>query len=161
MRRLAHALGVLFSVLSLLAASGAPGRADDGKVYGEGVAAGETVRIGDIVTRPEAYVGKTLRVTGKITDVCPRMGCWIDIQEEGHARTIRFKVDDGVIVFPVEAKGRNVVAEGVLRKIELTKEQAIAQARHEAEETGKEFDPASVTGPVVQYRIQGTGAVVR
>ena len=161
MRHPAQTLVVLVSVLSLLAASGFPARAEEGSVYGKGVAAGEAIRIGDIVTEPEKYVGKTVRVTGKITDVCPRMGCWIDIREGASGKTIRFKVDDGVIVFPVETKGKDVVAEGVVQKIELTKEQAIAQGRHEAEETGKEFDPASVTGPVVQYRIQGMGAVVR
>jgi len=160
MRRQVQVLVVLVSVLCLLAASGAA-RAEEAKTYGKGVGAGETIRIGDIIAAPDKYVGKTVRVTGKITDVCPRMGCWIDIREEASGTTIRFKVDDGVIVFPVADKGKDVVAEGVVQKIELTQEQAIAHGRHEAEETGKAFDPASVTGPAVQYRIQGTGAVVR
>jgi hypothetical protein len=42
----------------------------------------------------------------------------------------------------------------------MTKEQAIAQLKHEAEENGKKFDPASVTGPVTAYQIAGTGAVI-
>jgi hypothetical protein len=52
------------------------------------------------------------------------------------------------------------VAEGTLAKIEMTKEQALAQAKHEAEENHKKFDPASVKGPVTIYQIQGTGAVI-
>ena len=66
-----------------------------------------------------------------------------------------------VMAFPVGVKGKDVVAEGTLAKVELTKEQAIAAARHEADEVRKKFDPASVNGPTVQYRIDGTGAVVK
>ena len=74
---------------------------------------------------------------------------------------MRFKVEDGVIVFPKDAKGKDVVAEGIFRRIEMSKEEAIAHGRHEAEETKKPFDPASITGPVVSYQIEGVGAVVR
>lgn len=75
-------------------------------------------------------------------------------------QTIRVKVQDGVIVFPMTAKGKKAVAEGVFQKFELTKEQAIEQAKHEAEEAGRKFDPASITGPVTLYQIKSTGAVV-
>jgi hypothetical protein len=44
--------------------------------------------------------------------------------------------------------------------MELTKEQAIERAKHEAEEKGTKFDPASITGPLTVFQIQGTGAVV-
>ena len=70
------------------------------------------------------------------------------------------KVEDGVIVIPMEAKGKKAVAEGTLTKIELTLEQAIEHARHMAEEQKKPFDPKSVTGPTVTYQLNGTGAVI-
>src|ERR1019366_7256328 len=49
---------------------------------------------------------------------------------------------------------------GKFTKSELTKEQAIARAKEEAEEKGKTFDPASVPGPITVYQIQGSGAVI-
>jgi hypothetical protein len=44
--------------------------------------------------------------------------------------------------------------------VERTHEEAIAAAQHRAEERGEHFDPASVTGPEVTYRIRGLGAVI-
>jgi hypothetical protein len=157
--RYARATFVLILVLGI--AAGLVSRAEGGKSFGKGVGGSETVRIGDLLGDPGKYVGKTVRVSGKITDVCTHAGCWIDIQDEREGKVVRFKVRDGVIVFPVDVKNKEVVAEGVLEKLELSKDDAIAQARHEAEESGKKFDPASITGPTVQYRIAGTGAVVR
>ena len=52
------------------------------------------------------------------------------------------------------------VAEGKLTKSELTREQAIERAKEEAEDKGKTFDPASVTGPQTVYQLQGSGAVI-
>ncbi len=126
--------------------------------YGEALSGVSVVRIADLVNTPEKYVGEKVRVAGLVEDVCPMKGCWIDILENEGRETIRFKVTDGVIVFPVEAKGREVVAEGVLRKHEMSKRRATSWMRHLAEEKGEPFDESSVTGPMVFYQIEGLGA---
>ncbi len=136
----------------------APARA--ATTYGKGVSAAEPVKLSDILAKPDAYVGKTVKVEGLVTDVCSKRGCWMRLAGDKEFQTIRIKVQDGVIVFPMTAKGKKAVAEGVLQKFELTKEQAIEQAKHEAEEAGRKFDPASITGPVTLYQIKSTGAVV-
>ena len=134
--------------------------AGEGTKYGEGVSGKEVVAIGELLTDPEAYVGKTIRVEGKITDVCPRMGCWIEISESV-ATSIKFKVKDGVIVFKPEVKGKEVLAEGVFTRVDMTREEALSYAEHLAEEKGEPFDPSTVTEPYVFYQIAGKGAVVR
>jgi hypothetical protein len=75
-------------------------------------------------------------------------------------KMIKVKVNDGDIVFPKESIGKMAIAEGTLKKIELTKEQAIARAKHEAEEQGRKFNPASVKSGGTIYQIQGSGAVI-
>jgi hypothetical protein len=94
-----------------------------------------------------------------VVDVCDHMGCWMDIVTDDD-RTIRVKVDDGVIVFPQNATGQRVRVEGVVEKIERTEAEAIEAARHRAEERGLEFDPTTVTGPETIYRIKATGALI-
>ncbi len=116
--------------------------------------------ISKVSAKPADYVGKTIQVKGKITEVCEKMGCWMMLVDPGSKASVKIKVKDGEIVFPKEAVGKMAVAEGTFAKIEMTKEQAIAQAKHEAEENKKPFDPASISGPVTTYQIQGTGAVI-
>lgn len=119
------------------------------------------VTIDELTTNPEAYVGKLVRVEGLITDVCTKRGCWIKIAGDKDFQEIRFKVKDGVMVFPVEAKGHQAVAEGTWTKFELSKEQVIERGKHHAEEKGETFDESTVTGPEVHYQLQGKGAVVK
>ena len=95
-----------------------------------------------------------------VTAVCEKRGCWMSLASDQEGQELRIKVDDGVIVFPLEARGRRAVAEGVFTKHELTLEQTVAFARHEAEEKGETFDPDSVTEARTFYQIKATGAVV-
>jgi len=131
-------------------------------VYGKGIGTGETVRVSDLLDHPESYLGKTVRVEGLVVEVCAKRGCWMEIAGDREFETMRIKVDDGVIVFPMEAKGRRAVAEGVFEKFELTPEQAAQRAKHQAEERGKECSEEEAgKAPRVVYQIRGTGAVVR
>ncbi len=88
------------------------------------------------------------------------MGCWLDLTNSD-GQKVRVKVQDGEIVFPKDASGKTVVAEGVFNKLGLTREQAVARAEEEAKETGRKFDPASIKSGMTIYQIQGTGAVIR
>ncbi|MBI5281555.1 MAG: DUF4920 domain-containing protein [Candidatus Solibacter usitatus] len=116
--------------------------------------------IAELSAKPAGFVGKTVQVKGKVSEVCENMGCWMRLVDPATKAAVKIKVKDGEIVFPKDSIGKMAVAEGKFAKIEMTKEQAIEQAKHEAEEKKKKFDPASVTGPVTTYQIQGTGAVI-
>ena len=151
-------LRTALAALALAAFASAPALA--ATKYGKGVSEATPVKLSELMAKPDAYVGKVVKVEGLITEVCPKRGCWINVAGDKEFQTIKVKVEDGVIVFPLTDKGKKVVAEGTFKKMELTKEQAIERAKHEAEEKGKTFDPASIKGPVTVYQLQGVGAVV-
>jgi len=120
---------------------------------GTGVTLKDSTPIKAIVDQPSAYVGKTLRVDGVATAVCTHMGCWMAVAPEGDEQgpTVRLKVDDGVIVFPVTAKGRKVSAEGLFEVVGSgaeSKEAANEHAKHDAK--------ASQT-----YQLKATGALIQ
>lgn len=148
----------VLAVAALVVVASAPAFA--GTKHGKGVSDAAPVKISELMAAPDSYVGKVVKVEGLITEVCPMRGCWIEVAGDKEFQTLRVKVEDGVIVFPMTDKGKKVVAEGTFKKTELTKEQAIERAKHEAEEKGKTFDPASIKGPVTVYQLQGVGAVV-
>ena len=130
-----------------------------GEDYGGGVTVPEPTPIGRILADPDAYVGKTVRIEGKVLDVCPMKGCWMELAQEEGKPSLRVKVDDGVIVFPMTARGKLAVAEGVVEAIPMTRESYVAWLEHLAEERGQTFDAASVgEGPFRILQLKGTGA---
>ena len=121
----------------------------------------EPVQLATLLAHADDYTGKTVQVKGKITEVCQMMGCWMQITDLESGKSVKIQVKDGEIVFPKDAAGKIVVAEGKLVKEELTKEQVIARAKHEAEEQKRKFDASKIKSGATVYQIEGTGAVVQ
>jgi hypothetical protein len=158
--RKCRAAVILAVVISML--GGAPVWSAVEGTYGKPLTGSDTVEISELLSHPDAYLDKVVRVEGLVTGVCEKRGCWMSLaSDDEEFQEIRIKVDDGVIVFPLEAKGRRAIAEGVFTKIEMSLEQTVAYRKHHAEEHGEEFDPSSVTEPLVFYQIKGSGAVIR
>jgi hypothetical protein len=120
----------------------------------------EKTKISDILAQPESYLDKTVLVEGEVLDVCPMMGCWLELKSDAGDERVKVKVKDGEIVFPMEAIGSTALVEGKVYKIELTQEKAEEHFQHVAEEKGEEFDPSTITGPMTIYQIKGLGAEI-
>ena len=128
--------------------------------FGKPLTINESTSIADILNDPQKYDGKRVLVEGKINGVCEMMGCWVMIQGASEKEQIRFKVQDGVIVFPQSVNGKTARAEGVVSVKTLTVEEQVEQGKHHAEETGGTFDESTVTGPNTVIQIDGEGAIV-
>jgi len=148
----------VFVAFALRASAGTA--ADSGKLYGKQLTVTDTVKISEVLANPGNYVGKTVRVEGTVTGVCEKRGCWMSLASDKELEELRIKVEDGVMVFPISAKGKRAIAEGVLEKIDMTMEQTVAYAKHEAEERNKTFDPAAIKEPLVYYQVRAEGAVI-
>ncbi len=154
--RCAKVLLILSAVMFLASLSALAG-ADEKTVYGEGVTLTKSVPIAELMADPEAWVGKKVRVEGLVVDVCKKRGCWMELAGGEGQPSIRIKVDDGVIVFPVEARGRQAVAEGVFTRIVLDD-----GIKKEHEHEGHDDSACQKeTRPGVIYLVRGTGAVIR
>jgi hypothetical protein len=129
------------------------GTVNDEKL-GTGVSLKDVTPIADVVKNPEAYVGKTIRIDGTATAVCQHMGCWMAVSEndKADAPTVRLKVEDGVIVFPVSAKGKSVSAQGTFERIAA----GDVEAKEAASEHAKHQTKATAT-----YQLKATGAIIR
>lgn len=119
----------------------------------------EAMPLASLMASPDPWVGKTVQVKGRVTEVCEMAGCWMNLTDnEGHL--LRIKVDDGVIVFPKSSVGKQAIAEGKLEKHEMTRDQLVEEAKHEAQEAGRKFNPAKIKAGKTVYQIAGSGAVV-
>ncbi len=138
----------------------------------------KAVAVDQVASKPQNYVGKVVQVKGQITEVCQKMGCWINIADPKTGKMIRLKVDDGVIVFPQDSIGSMVVAEGKVVKIEAAAPAApkadahahaaapaAAAAAHDHSAHGDHGEGHACSmhakpAAKVTYQIQGTGAVI-
>ena len=137
---------VLCAAVSLTAA--------EEKKLGAGVTLKESTAIAALTADPASFVGKTVRVDGVATAVCEHMGCWMAVAPESDpkATTIRLKVEDGVIVFPISARGKKVSAEGVFEEVSAKD----AEGKEAAGEHAKHDPKAQKT-----YQLKATGAIIR
>ncbi|HQX82894.1 MAG TPA: DUF4920 domain-containing protein [Vicinamibacterales bacterium] len=131
------------------------------KKYGTALTLTEVTKVSDIYASPDKFNGKRVLVQGPIVDVCAEMGCWLAIGSDKEFQTIRFKVEDGVIVFPMSVKGMNAKVEGVLAVSLLSEADQIKQGEEMAREKKTTFDPKTVKGPKTSIQIKGEGAEVK
>ena len=143
---------ILFSTTVLAAFSG--------EKFGQPLTMTKLTVVSEIEKDPQAFVGKKVLVSGTIVEVCAKRGCWMDIASDTLFEKIQIKVTDGVIVFPMSARGKTAYVEGVVEELKMSREEAIAYGRHKAEEKGASFDPTTVTGPQKIYRVRALGAVI-
>jgi hypothetical protein len=69
------------------AAADAAAPAGDWSYFGAPFTAGESVTLASVLDNPATYTGRTVRVEGRIADVCQQAGCWL-VLADGE-RTIR------------------------------------------------------------------------
>ncbi len=149
MPRLAVA-GLGLAVVATMAAAQQPA----GTRYGDGVKLTSATAIEALVAQPQDYVGKTIRVDGVVTSVCDKAGCWMELGDQKSGKSLRFKVADGVIVFPMSAKGKRASAEGVFEPVSAAMAAEYERDRKEASEG------AATKAAAPGYQVKATGAII-
>ena len=112
--------------------------------------------IAALIDDHKSHVGKTIKVTGTVSSVCKKKGCWMVMKgdKEGQ-QTVRVTMKDYGFFVPKDCDGKNAVVEGVFEIKEVKEE----MRKHLAEDQGK--DPAQVTGSDVELRIVATGITIK
>tara|TARA_Y100000022_G_C13194209_1_gene349533 strand:- start:312 stop:800 length:489 start_codon:yes stop_codon:yes gene_type:complete len=132
-------------------------------LYGDDFNYDSIQSIPSLINNANQFLDKQIVTEGKIVDVCPMKGCWIEIKDSGSDQIIRVKVQDDVIIFPQDSKEKKVIVNGVFTKIEFTEDQAIKWKIHLAEEKGLKLEESDVTldsSDLIEYRIKGLGAKI-
>jgi hypothetical protein len=120
--------------------------------FGAGVSLKDTMPVEQVIAAPASFEGKTVRVDGTVTAVCTMMGCWMALAPaDSPTSTMMIKVDDGVIVFPVSAKGKRASAEGVVQRIGND---------HESHEAAAEHAAGTKAEKPAQWQLKATGALI-
>jgi len=132
-------------------------------LYGDDFSFDLIQSISSLINNSGQFQDKKIVTEGEIVDVCPMKGCWIEIKDFDSDQIIRVKVQDDVIIFPQDSKGKKAIVNGIFTKIELTEAQAIKWKIHLAEEKGLKLEENDVTlnsYDLIEYRIKGSGAKI-
>jgi len=120
--------------------------------------AAQTVAVKDVLADPATYDGKTIRLAGKVHEVCQHKGCWVTLTEDGQ-KTVRVQFAcpaEGRFV-PADAAGRQAIVEGQIEVIEISEE----TARHYKEEAGGSAEEiAAIKGPQRTVRMHSAGLLL-
>jgi len=135
--------------------------AQNWKTFGKELTLKDTTLISTILANPYAFIGKRVLVEGTVVDVCTKRGCWMELASDKEFQSIRVKVNDGEIVFPLEARGKLALIEGIVEKLEISKEELIKAMKHHAEEQGEPFDSTKITEGKTIYRLKGLAAKIQ
>lgn len=132
----------------------------EGTVYGTRPTLTDTTLVSTILTSQATHLGKRVLVTGLVVQVCEERGCWLQLASDRPSETLKIKVEDGVIVFPMSARGKQAVVEGVIERVVLTADAARAEAQRHAKEMKQPFDSTKVFEPVNSVQLRGIGAII-
>ncbi|MEQ9101878.1 MAG: DUF4920 domain-containing protein [Imperialibacter sp.] len=97
------------------------------------------------------------KVRGTIVEVCQAKGCWMKL-DLGNNETMRVTFKDYGFFVPKDAKGREVVIEGVALK-SLT---PVEELQHYAKDAGKTAEEiAAIIEPVQELSFEAVGVLMR
>jgi hypothetical protein len=114
----------------------------------------ENTSLKKIFTKPQAFLGKKIRVAGKVMAQCVKRRRWFAIADKGKRPWLYISTEPKFFIHPT-AIGMQAIAEGVLQEREIP----VKAAKHFAK-THKLFGgkPKAITGPQKQLFLKATGA---
>jgi len=110
------------------------------KYFGEPFTVATSVPASTVLADPAAHASAPVRMTGELSEVCQKMGCWAVVRDgEGHS--VRITMKDHAFGIDKDTKGRKVDVEGTL----VSKDVDPKQLEHYAEEGATEHPEAGKT----------------
>ncbi len=133
------------------------GDAKPGEWYGEKVTTENALDINDVVAKLNggSEFGD-VKIMAKITEVCPKKGCWLKLElKDGSTAMVKMK--DYGFFLPVTATGKMVVIDGEV-KLKTT---SVAELKHYAEDAKKSKEEIdAITQPKKEVSVKAKGIVI-
>ncbi|NLR94026.1 MULTISPECIES: DUF4920 domain-containing protein [Flammeovirga] len=124
--------------------------------YGEEFKSEEPVASKELIHSITSDEVQSIQVTGEITGVCQKKGCWLKLPIENDQELfVKFK--DYAFFVPMDAEGKEATINGTLKKETID----VATLRHYAEDAGDSPEQiALITEPEVKYTFMASGVSI-
>jgi hypothetical protein len=132
------------------------GTADKGNVYGEKFEPTGAIDVNQIETVvKEGNAAVNVKVTGTVSEVCTKEGCWIRVKT--NKGNLFVKMKDHKFLVPLDLNGKQIVINGT-GQMKVT---SVKELKHFAEDAGKtqeEID--AIKEPKKEITLQAAGIIV-
>jgi hypothetical protein len=130
--------------------------ATPGTTFGAGTTADQAFEITELPGFLKDKESAEVKVIARVTDVCPKKGCWMSLEMPDKS-TVFVKMKDYGFFVPLEMIGKTIVIDGEAKKIVTS----VAELKHYAEDakkTQEEID--AITEPKEEIRLTAKGILV-
>lgn len=127
-----------------------------GTTYGSEVTAAGAVPVAELPQLLKGEQLKNVKVKGTVTDVCPKMGCWLSLEMPDKSNVFVKMKDYGFFV-PTDLKGKTVVVDAEAKVINTSVEE-LKHYAEDAKKTQQEID--AIKAPREEIRLTATGITV-
>ncbi|NNC06009.1 DUF4920 domain-containing protein [Corallococcus exiguus] len=93
---------------------------------GEPLKGEKTVKLAELLAKPQAHDGKVVRVEGQVRKACEKKGCWMELAQDAKSPGVRVTFKDYGFFVPLDSAGSQARVEGVVKVAELSD----AHAKH-------------------------------
>ena len=143
---------LLILALGVFAGSGSAGPADlPGRAFGADLRLAAVTPLATVASAPERYASEPVLISGRLTDLCTRKGCWTVITDDDTTMRVRFQ--DYGFFLPQDALGSEALVEGVV----VSRTLSPREARHIASESQSDTTTTPLAGPTQEIGFVATG----
>ncbi|MCG9880872.1 MAG: DUF4920 domain-containing protein [Bacteroidia bacterium] len=101
--------------------------------YGEKITPDSAVSVAELANLMGDKAEMNIKITGEISDVCQKKGCWMEIKNPA-GEPVRVTFKDYGFFMPKDASGRTAIMDGIA-KVEVT---SIADLKEYAKDAGED-----------------------
>jgi hypothetical protein len=91
---------------------------------GEALKGAPSVKLADLLAKPQAHEGKTVQVQGQVRKACEKKGCWMELAMDAKNPGVRVTFKDYGFFVPLDSAGSQAKVEGVVKVTELSENRA-------------------------------------
>jgi hypothetical protein len=148
----------LCAAATLTACAQTPTKVGDGKHFGATITAENAVAYDDVMAKMASSDSMSMKVTGKVKEVCQKKGCWMTlVSDQPGYPEMRVTFKDYAFFMPKDLSGKHVVVDGFAR-VETT---SVDVLRHYAEDAKKSPEEiAAITEPKREVSFEAAGVLI-
>ncbi|MCH8495277.1 MAG: DUF4920 domain-containing protein [Balneolales bacterium] len=157
MKRFSRFLTPVFAVILFVSCAPEAEPNEGWALYGDYITAANYSDLSEVIDEFTEDEEKEMKIGGTLNTVCQTKGCWTTLETED-GRSLRMTFANYSFFLPIDAAGREIVAEGLAFK----KTTSVDELIHYAEdENASAEEIAAITEPKVEYTFEAKGVLLR